>query len=169
MYPIQKKQYQTGPMGASAPEFADHYREVKRVEDPFQLLNPFLNSWTVGFDRHFQLLEELRKATKPSYPPYNIIRVDDDEHYLIEIAAAGFTKEDIDILFKDNQLTVKGSKGGDDADYVHKGIASRDFEQNFALADDVKVTGATMTDGILVISLEREVPEHKKPRTIEIE
>ena len=169
MYPIQKKQYQTGPMGTSAPEFADYHREVKRVEDPFQLLNPFLSSWTVGFDRHFQLLEELRKSTKPSYPPYNIVRVDDDEHYLIEIAAAGFTKEDSEIVLQDNQLKIKGSKGGDEADYLHKGIASRNFEQNFALADDVKVTGATMTDGILVITLEREIPESKKPKVIEIQ
>ena len=163
-----KKQYKSYP---GAPEF-DEYRYQKVVEkptNPFELLNPFLSSWTIGFDRHFQLLEELRNATKPTYPPYNIIRVDDEENYLIEIAAAGFTKEDIEITLRDNQLTVKGSKGGDDADYLHKGIASRDFEQKFALADDVRVTGARMDSGVLTVTLEREIPEHKKPRTIEIE
>lgn len=137
--------------------------------DPFRLLNPFLNSWTVGFERHFQLFEELRNATKPSYPPYNIIQVDDEETYLIEIAAAGFTKKDIEITYRSNELTVSGKKNPDSADYVHKGIASREFEQRFALAADVKVISAEMKDGILTIRLEREIPEHKKPRVIEIE
>lgn len=164
MYPLAKKQY------TSSPEFDDHRNyKVSKPQNPFDTLTPFLSSWTIGFDRHFQLLEELRNATKPTYPPYNIIKVDDDEHYLIEIAAAGFTKDDIDISLKENQLTVTGSKGGDGADYVHKGIAARDFEQNFALADDVNVTSASMDNGILVIELERIIPDHKKPRTIEIQ
>lgn len=163
-----KKQYPMGATGAYTYYSDYESHKPEKPADPFLTLTPFLNSWTVGFDRHFQLLEELRKASKPSYPPYNIIRVDDDENYIIEIAAAGFTKEDITITVKENQLTVKGSKGGDEADYVHKGIASRNFEQNFALADDVKVTGASMTDGILVIDLEREIPESKKPKLIEI-
>ena len=161
-YEVSKKQYK------KYPDY-DYGKIVEKPVDPFALLNPFLSSWTVGFDRHFQLLEELRKASKSTYPPYNIIQVDDEETYLIEIAAAGFTKEDIDIVYKENQLTVSGKKDPDAADYVHKGIASRDFEQKFALADDVKVIGAQMKDGILTIRLEREIPEHKKPRTIEIE
>ena len=169
----KKKQYPNGPTGPTGAygsvEYDGYqYKRLDKPANPFEILNPFLSSWTIGFDRHFQLLEELRNATKPTYPPYNIIKVDDDENYLIEIAAAGFTKEDIEITLKDNQLVVKGTKGGDSADYLHKGIASRNFEQNFALADDVKVTGASMTDGILVITLEREIPEHKKPRTINI-
>lgn len=161
-YEVSKKQYK------KYPDY-DYGKIVEKPVDPFALLNPFLSSWTVGFDRHFQLLEELRKASKSTYPPYNIIQIDDEETYLIEIAAAGFTKEDIDIVYKENQLTVTGNKDSDDADYVHKGIAARDFEQKFALADDVKVIGAQMKDGILTVRLEREIPEHKKPRTIEIE
>jgi len=144
------------------------YQRLEKPKDPFTTLEPFLNSWTIGFDRHFQLLEELRNASKSTYPPYNIVQVDDGETYLIEIAAAGFTKEDIEVSVKENQLVVTGTRGTDDAEYLHKGIASRDFEQSFALADDVKVVDASMTDGILSIRLEREIPEHKKPRTIKI-
>lgn len=162
MYPVSKKQY------PSSPEFGEYGHKQQKPLNPFEALNPFLSSWTIGFDRHFQLLEELRNASKSSYPPYNIVRVDDDERFLIEIAAAGFSKEDIEITLRENQLTVKGSKGTDSADYLHKGIASREFEQNFALADDVKVKEASMTDGVLTICLEREIPEHKKPRSIEV-
>ena len=145
------------------------YQKLEKPKDPFTTLEPFLNSWTIGFDRHFQLLEELRNASKSTYPPYNIVQVDDGETYLIEIAAAGFTKEDIEVSVKENQLVVTGNRGADDAEYLHKGIASRDFEQSFALADDVKVVDASMKDGILTIRLEREIPEHKKPRTIKIQ
>lgn len=161
-YEITKKQ------NNKYPDY-DYGKIVNKTSDPFQALSPFLSSWTVGFDRHFQLLEELRNASKSTYPPYNIIQLDDDENFLIEIAAAGFTKEDIEITSKSNELLVTGRKNPDAADYVHKGIASRDFEQRFALADDVKVISASMKDGILTVRLEREIPEHKKPRTIEIE
>ena len=161
-FDMEKKQF------SKYPDYNYKSKSVEKPSDPFKLLDPFLSSWTVGFDRHFQLLEELRNAAKPSYPPYNIIKVDDEENYLIEIAAAGFSKEDIEITSRGNQLTVSGNKGSDDADYLHKGIASRNFEQNFVLADDVKVVDASMTDGVLTIHLEREIPEHKRPRTIQI-
>ena len=162
-YEVSKKNYKV-----KYPDY-DYGKIVEKPVNPFALLSPFLNSWTIGFDRHFQLLEELRNASKSTYPPYNIIQVDDEENYIIEIAAAGFTKEDIDIVYKENQLTVTGKKDTDSADYTHKGIAARDFEQNFALADYVKVISASMKDGILSICLEREIPEHKKPRTIEVQ
>jgi molecular chaperone IbpA len=161
MYPIPKGKN-------SYPNYQSNTKTVNVSADPFQQLNSFLSSWTVGFDRHFQLLEELRNANKSTYPPYNIIQVDDEETYLIEIAAAGFTKSDIEITSQDNSLVVTGKKDLDSADYVHKGIAARDFEQKFALADDVRVISASMKDGILTIRLEREIPEHKKPRTIQI-
>lgn len=135
--------------------------------DPFTILNPFLDSWTIGFDRHFRLLEDLKKASKSTYPPYNIRQLKNDK-YEVEIAVAGFTKRDLDITVKENTLTVTGDKESDTGDYLHKGIATRNFTQTFALADDVKVTGAEINDGLLVISLEREIPEHKKPKTIEI-
>ena len=164
MYPMQPKNQQL----TKYPKYESTTKTVNVSVDPFQQLNSFLSSWTVGFDRHFQLLEELRNANKSTYPPYNIVQVDDEETYLIEIAAAGFTKSDIEITSQDNSLTVTGKKDADSADYVHKGIAARDFEQKFALADDVKVISASMKDGILTIRLEREIPEHKKPRTIPI-
>ena len=144
------------------------YQRIEKPANPFDLINPLLNSMTIGLDRPFSLLEELRNAPKHTYPPYNIVRVDDEETYIIEIAAAGFSKEEIEITSTENQLVVKGSKDGDDADYLHKGIAARTFEKSFVLADDVKIIEASMTDGILSIRLEREIPEHKKPRTIEI-
>lgn len=136
--------------------------------NPFDMLNPFLSSWTVGFDRHFDALKEMRSASLPTYPPYNIIDHKDDR-YSIEVAAAGFSKEEIDVEIKENRLTISGSKSEKGGDYLHKGIAGRDFEQTFLLADDVKLVSASMTDGILKISLEREVPEHKKARKISIE
>lgn len=144
------------------------YQKFEKPVNPFDLINPLLNSMTIGLDRPFGLLEELRNAPKHTYPPYNIVKVDDDETYIIEIAAAGFSKSEIEITSTENQLVVKGSKDGDDADYLHKGIATRTFEKSFVLADDVKIVKASMTDGILSIRLEREIPEHKKPRTIEI-
>jgi molecular chaperone IbpA len=137
--------------------------------NPFDLINPLLHSMTVGLERQFGLLEELRNAPKTTYPPYNIVKVDDDETYIIEIAAAGFSKKEIEITSTENQLLVKGSKESDDADYLHKGIAARTFEKSFILGDDVRVVEASMTDGILSIRLEREIPEHKKPRTITIQ
>ena len=136
--------------------------------NPFDMLNPFLSSWTVGFDRHFDALKEMRSSTLPTYPPYNIIDHKDDT-YSIEVAAAGFSKEEIDVEIKENRLTISGSKSEKSGDYLHKGIAGRDFEQTFLLADDVKLVSASMADGILKVSLEREVPEHKKARKISIE
>lgn len=147
-------------------ESIDHSKRVSL--NPFDMLNPFLSSWTVGFDRHFDALKELRSASLPTYPPYNIIDHKDDS-YSIEVAAAGFSKEEIDVEIKENRLTISGSKSEKGGDYLHKGIAGRDFEQTFLLADDVKLVSASMTDGILKISLEREVPEHKKARKISIE
>jgi len=144
------------------------YKQIEKPVNPFDLINPLLQSMTIGLDRPFGLLEELRNAPKHTYPPYNIVKVDDDETYIVEIAAAGFSKTDIEITSTDNQLVVKGSKDGDEADYLHKGIAARTFEKSFVLADDVKIVEASMTDGILSIRLEREIPEHKKPRTITI-
>lgn len=136
--------------------------------NPFRELEPFMDSWTIGFDRPFRILEELQRSTKSTYPPYNI-RSLEDENYEIELAAAGFTREDIKVELKENVLTITGEKTVEESGYIHKGIASRDFKQTFALSDDVKVISASMTDGVLKVRLEREIPEHKKARIIEIE
>jgi molecular chaperone IbpA len=110
----------------------------------------------------------MRSTTQPTYPPYNIIDHKDDS-YTIEVAIAGFSKEEIDIELQENRLTVNGNRGSKEDVYLHKGIASREFSQTFLLADDVKIVSAELLDGILSISLEREVPDHKKPRKISIE
>ena len=134
---------------------------------------PNLEAWSVGFDREWRLLEQLQNnflgGTSP-YPPYNIKQRSEDR-YEIEMAVAGFGKDELRVELHNNQLTIEGSKiGEEDAEgsYVYKGIAGRQFRQTFALADHVKVIGSELKDGILSISLERELPEEKKPRSIEI-
>lgn len=135
---------------------------------------PDLRAWSVGFDCDWDMLDELQntliKAT-PSYPPYNIKKVNDNK-YEIEMAVAGFSKPDLKVEVKNNQLIVEGSKKtkeeSSDVDYVYKGIASRHFRQSFALADHLKVKNSEFKDGILTIHLEGEMPEEKKGQQIEI-
>lgn len=132
---------------------------------------PALNTWTVGYDRTFDLLRQMSETISPkgsTYPPYNIIKHTDDE-YTIELAVAGFSEENLSIELKNGVLTVEGT-GSDIAniEYVHKGIASRSFTQEFALAEYVEVQGAKLRDGILKISLERKLPESLRPRKIAI-
>lgn len=145
-------------------------KETVSTPNPFSLLNPFFDSWTIGFNDQFKLLEQLRSHTREMgsvYPPYNIKQID-PSNYEIELAVAGFTREDIDVELKNYLLTVKGSKKNAEETYVHKGLATRDFEHSWALADDVLVKGALLEDGILRIMLEREIPESEKPIKIKI-
>ena len=127
----------------------------------------------VGFDR---LARQLESATRTSqengWPPYNIETTGENE-YRIEIAVAGFKPDELTIEAKENQLTVTGRKtANDDAaaerTYLHRGLAERDFERRFQLADYVVVSGAALDNGLLAISLKRELPEALKPRRIEI-
>ncbi len=130
---------------------------------------PQLASW-VGFDRMWDELEKLQNRTVKfaTYPPYNVKKVDDN-HFVIEMALAGFGKSDIEITTKDDQLVIKGGvKTDPDANYVYKGIAERAFEHNFTLADSVVVKDASMTNGMLKLWLEHFVPEEKKSKKIEI-
>ncbi len=141
---------------------------AKPVPDPLTQLQSFLGSWAIGFGPQFQVLDEVRKSVKTNtYPPYNIKELPDSQ-FEIELAVAGFAKADIKIETAENTLTVSGSKESKAESYIHKGLATRDFKQIFALAEDVKVKGASLADGILNIALEREVPEHKKPKEIKI-
>ncbi|MCL6484040.1 Hsp20 family protein [Janthinobacterium sp. LB2P10] len=123
----------------------------------------------IGFDRLAQLLNEQRADAQPSYPPYNIELVSEDK-YRIVMALAGFSREEIDIIAERDSLHVTGRKQKDGVErtFLHRGIAARDFEQRFQLANHVKVTGATFENGMLTIELVREVPEALKPRKIEI-
>lgn len=132
-------------------------------------LTPLYRS-TVGFDRLARMLDEASSFEAPSYPPYNIERLAEDE-YRITMAVAGFAPEDINIEVKGNALTVSGKKAEkaeNKSEFLHQGIASRAFERRFQLADHVQVQGAGMENGLLHISLKREVPEALKPRTIPV-
>jgi molecular chaperone IbpA len=124
---------------------------------------------TVGFDRLFDLLENAGRASSgDNYPPFNIERVSETE-YVVTIAVAGFKPEEIDITAQQNLLTVVGQKqldGNDNRDFLHVGIANRNFERRFQLADHVFVKGADMADGLLTVQLERQVPDELKPRKI---
>lgn len=124
----------------------------------------------VGFDRLASLLEAAATSEAASgYPPYNI-ETTGENAYRIEIAVAGFRPEDLSIEVKENLLTVQGKKPANDAArrYLHRGLAERNFERRFQLADYVVVTDASLADGLLSISLKRELPEQLKPRRIEI-
>jgi len=122
---------------------------------------------SVGFDRLFDMLENSNFGGE-NYPPFDLIKVDDNR-YRIEIAVAGFGRDDIEITSQQNSLVIRGQKSDDNgSDYVHRGIANRSFERRFALADHIQVRGADLKDGMLAIELEREIPEAMKPRKIEI-
>ncbi|HVI31395.1 Hsp20 family protein [Phenylobacterium sp.] len=123
----------------------------------------------VGFDRLADLLESATTEAATGYPPYNIERTDENA-YRIEIAVAGFRPEELNVEVKENLLTVQGRKAANDETrrYLHRGLAERNFERRFQLADYVVVTDANLADGLLSISLKRELPEALKPRRIEI-
>ena len=123
----------------------------------------------VGFDRLADLLDAATSEASNGYPPYNIERTDDNA-YRIDIAVAGFKPDELTIEVKENLLTVQGRKtANDDARrYLHRGLAERNFDRRFQLADYVVVTDANLSDGLLSVSLRRELPEALKPRKIEI-
>ena len=125
---------------------------------------------TVGFDRLARMLGDVSNVEAPSYPPYNIERLGDNE-YRITMAVAGFGEDDLSIEVKENALTIAANKAdATDADreILHRGIAARSFERRFHLADHVEVTGAELENGLLHITLKRELPEAMKPRQIAI-
>jgi molecular chaperone IbpA len=108
----------------------------------------------VGFD---DLFDRLQAGTAFNWPPHNLIKQDED--YLLQLAAAGYSKEDIEIKHKDNILTIVGSKNDENVDYLHKGISSKRFERTFSLNSNIEVTEANMENGILSVVLTKNVPE----------
>ena len=124
---------------------------------------------TVGFDRLVQMLDNAANYEAPTYPPYNIERVSENA-FRITMAVAGFGPDDVNIEVKQNALTVTGKKAdaNGETEYLHQGIAARAFERRFQLADHVEVTGAELSNGLLHVSLKREIPEAMKPRTVAI-
>jgi molecular chaperone IbpA len=133
-------------------------------------LTPLYRS-TIGFDRLGALLDTLGsfEGDAPSYPPYNIERVGEND-YRISMAVAGFGEGDLDIGVKENTLTIRGERKSEkeESTFLHRGIASRSFERRFQLADHVVVKGASLEHGLLHVDLVRELPEAMKPRTIPI-
>jgi len=123
----------------------------------------------VGFDRLAGLLETAAADAATGYPPYNIERTDENT-YRIDIAVAGFRGDELNVEVKENLLTVTGRKAANDEPrrFLHRGLAERNFDRRFQLADYVVVTDANLADGLLSISLKRELPEALKPRRIEI-
>jgi len=131
--------------------------------DIFGQFRPF----AIGFDRYFEDLERMSNISQTNYPPYNVVK-EDDEHFSVELAVAGFSKKDVSITKEKNVLVIEGNVEDESKDFVHKGLASRAFKRSFTLADDVEISGASLKDGILVVSLERVVPEEDKPVSIKI-
>lgn len=128
---------------------------------------------TLGFERFFDDVERLLASdvakVSSSFPPHNILKLD-ESRYVVELAVAGFSKDEIEITVEDGSLTVKGDKKEKDADvqYLHRGIGTRSFTKTLTVADTIEVKGAEFKDGILRIGLENIIPEHKKPRKVEI-
>jgi molecular chaperone IbpA len=137
-------------------------------------ISPLLHH-TLGFDRFFDDIEKLLSATSAqhtgnTFPYHNIIRVDDNR-YIIELAVAGFSKDDIEITREKNTLVIKGNKEDDEmgqAEYLHRGIAARNFTKTITIADTIEVHSSELKDGILRVGLINVIPEHQKPKRIEI-
>ena len=139
----------------------------------FNSLRPF----SIGFDNMFDQFESLlgdgRLTTQSNYPPYNIRKAGKDK-YAIEVAVAGFNKDDVEVEYEDNLLTVKTKKVDKavekdmDGEIIHRGISQRSFSRSFTIADDIKVEGAEIKDGLLTINCEKIVPEQKKRKLIPI-
>lgn len=138
-----------------------------------------LRPLSIGFNNVFDHFESMLnddfglRAPSINYPPYNIVETSKNK-YDIEVALAGYNKKDIDVSYEDGQLTIKSKKSekeeskDEDGNTIYKGIAKRYFERSFTIADDVEIKGAELKDGLLKVSLEKIVPESKKPKTIEI-
>lgn len=123
---------------------------------------------TIGFDRVFDLLENAsRTQSFESWPPYDIVRTSEDS-YRITMAVAGFSDAELSVMHQPNLLVVAGSKPEEEGEYLHRGIPATSFERRFELADHVKVANANLQNGLLTITLAREVPEEMKPRKISI-
>jgi molecular chaperone IbpA len=138
-----------------------------------------LRPLSIGFDNVFNHFESMLnddfglRVPTVNYPPYNIVETSKN-NYDIEVALAGYNKKDIDVTFEDGQLTIKSKKSDKDetkdkdGNTIYKGIAKRYFERSFTIADDVEIVGAELKDGLLKVSLEKIIPESRKPKTIEI-
>jgi len=121
----------------------------------------------VGFDHLFEELDRVARHANDHYPPHNIVKVNKD-NYLIELAVAGFSEDELEIEVNDRTLTVKGDHKNRGREYIHKGISAKKFHRTFRLSEYVEVQGANYSDGILAVSLKVVLPEEKRPRKISI-
>ena len=121
----------------------------------------------VGFDTLFNELNEMAARKEPNFPAYNIAK-DDEEHYRIEVALAGFSINDISIETEKGVLKIEANKSNERAHYIHQGIAQRGFSKMFRLAENIKVDDAQFVDGILTVALHREIPEADRPQKVAI-
>ncbi len=142
------------------------------VRNTLSLLDNFnqLTPYAVGFDRMFDNLSRYvdNNATSTGFPPYNI-RKEGDYNYVIEMALAGFGKKDIEVEVADGTLSIRSVKeNNEDDSTVYRGISSRRFERKFTMADDIVVNDAKLENGMLMVNLERVVPEEKKPRLVTV-
>lgn len=161
------------PFGQDPYHPVDKYQVEKRKPLTIEDLFPKLDRWAIGFDPLFATLSQVSKAKAVSYPPYNITKFDGGK-FELQLALAGFRKEEISITVEDRQLTVSSEVVEEDdnpkfGEVIHHGIAQRNFTQNFALAEYVEVESAKMEDGILTIKLITNLPEEKKPKAIDIQ
>ena len=132
----------------------------------FSSLHPF----TIGYDDVFKHFETLLEHQQPNYPPYNIVKTGDYTH-CVEVALAGYSKAEVEVIVEENTLTIESTgipTTDKPKDVIHKGIAKRAFNRKFTLADDVIVKDAVLKDGLLKVELERVVPEEMKPKVIKI-
>lgn len=136
---------------------------------PNAVFDPFLKR-SIGFESIFRELDSIASEGKRSdnYPPYNIIK--DEDYYRIELSVAGFSEDELHVELVESTLTISGTHTNtkDDTQYVHKGIAARDFVRKFTLSADLIVLGADIVNGVLEVTLKLELPDEKKPRTIKI-
>jgi molecular chaperone IbpA len=132
---------------------------------------PALHRHAIGFDHLFEQLNRTFANSKAdgAYPPHNVVKLD-ETHYVIELAVAGFSQNEIDVELKDNMLTVRGEQAKDkeEVEYLHKGISTRNFVRTFPLAENIEVRGATVKNGILAVALEQVIPDEDKPKKIQI-
>ncbi len=139
------------------------------LQEMMTLTSPF----SIGIDDFFRRIDNVSRNNSQSYPPYNITKID-DEHFVIEIACAGFGKDHIDIEVQENELRVVGDKENPNPERIanssaiHTGIAARKWNRKFVLSDDVQVGSASIEDGILSIPITKVIPEEKKPKKISI-
>jgi len=128
----------------------------------------FRDPFFIGFGRELEKLNNLHKTNNQSYPPYDILKLDEDT-YVLSLALAGFTKNDVNVSLDKGSLVISGEiTEVSDAEIVHKGIASRKFNREFALGEYMEISGAEMKDGMLHINIYRVIPEDKKPKIIDI-